>query len=264
MKKYVLLLKGVCLLAFLGSCSAPKMILAEDMKTDMSYAVTMQNEMKIQREDKLNITVYSVNPELAIPFNRMAFKVNSEGAVAAANVTGEQQRDGYVVDATGNIDFPVLGKIHAEGLTRQQLSDSIKGLLIKSNLVSEPQVTTELLNLRIPVLGEVQRVGVLTATEGRMTVVEAISRSGGLTSNAIPEKISVIRTEGAERKLFTVNLRSKELFDSPAYYLQQNDIVFVHPRSTRGTLEETRSWRRYYMLTGLISLVTTLMWYLKN
>ena len=262
MKKYVFLLQGGCLLAALSSCMAPKTILAEDMKVDVPYVALMQNEMRIQCEDKLNITVYSANPELVVPFNRTAFRVNTDGEVTGAG--GEQQREGYVVDAGGNIDFPVLGKIHAVGLTRQQLSDSVRDLLIKSNLVRDPQVTTELLNLRIPVLGEVQRVGVLTATEGRMTVVEAITRAGGLTTNAMPEKISVIRTEGQVRKMITVNFRSKELFDSPAYYLQQNDIVFVHPRSARGSLEESRSWRRYSTLIGLISLTTTLLWYLKN
>lgn len=263
MRMYLFLLFG-WLVVTMCSCIAPKTILAEDLKQDVAYAVNVQNEMKIQPDDKLSITVHSGKPELAIPFNmgENAFRMNSDGEVTATDADG--QREGYIVGLDGNIDFPVLGKIHAEGLTRNELSAYIKEHLIKSNLLDDPIVITELRNLRIPVLGEVQRVGVLTAPEGRMTIVEAIARAGGLTNNSLPEKIAVIRTQGDTRKMLIVNFRSKDLFDSPAYYLQQNDIVFAYPRSAKNTEQENRSWRNYSTLIGLLSLATTILWYLKN
>ena len=264
MRKYVFFLLGGVVIAVFNSCMAPKMILAEDMKADMPYNVTVSNEMKIQCDDKLSIMVHASNPELAIPFNRGSFKVNAQGDVSVSDAVSNEHIEGYMVDSDGNIDFPVLGKMHAEGLTRRELSNCIAQNLIRSNLIRDPLVTIELLNLKIPVLGEVQNVGVLTAPEGRMTIVEAITRAGGLTSNALPEKISVFRSEGKERKVLVVNFRSKDLFESPAYYLQQNDIVFVHPRSARTTETENRSWRNYSTLIGLISLATTILWYLKN
>lgn len=265
MKKYLILLQGLCLITIMSSCTVPKTIIAEDMKLGMSYPAVVQNEMKIQREDKLSITIHSANPELTIPFNMNgnSLQTNTEGEIVGASAsTG--QHEGYTVDLEGNIDFPVLGKMHVEGLTRQELSADIKKKLITGNFVNDPIVAIELLNLRIPVLGEVQQVGVLTAPEGRMTIVEAITRAGGLTSNALPEKISVIRTDNNVRKILTVNFRSKEMFDSPAYYLQQNDIVFVHPRSAKSTEREERSWRNYSTFVGLLSLGITVLWYLKN
>lgn len=264
MKKYVLMLPGLWLVINLCSCVAPKTILAEDLVPDSVYAVTVHNEMIIKPDDKLSITVHSAKPELAIPFNmgENAFRMSADGEVTATD--DGMRREGYMVDPDGFIDFPVLGKIHVAGLTRYQLSAYIKEQLIKGNLIDDPIVITELRNLRISVLGEVQRVGVLTAGEGRMTVVEAITRAGGLTGNALPEKIAVIRTQGGSRKVLMVNFRSKELFDSPAYFLQQNDIVFAYPRSSRNTEQENRSWRNYSTMIGLISLATTLLWYLKN
>lgn len=263
-KKGMLLLQGLCLLLVLNSCAGPKMILAEDMKEGAAYDVTVNNEMRIQCEDKLSISVYSANQELVIPFNRGSFRVDTEGEVSSTDPASRPQLEGYVVNSEGNIDFPVLGKIHAEGLTREELSDYIKQNLISRNLISDPLVTTELLNLKIPVLGEVQNVSVLTASEGRMTIVEAITKAGGLTGNALAEKISVIRTEGKVRKVFVVNFRSKNIFDSPAYYLQQNDIVFVHSQSAKATESENRNWRAFTAVISVLSLAVPVIWYLKK
>ncbi|MCI1648487.1 MAG: polysaccharide biosynthesis/export family protein [Bacteroides sp.] len=264
MKKYGILLQGLLIL-IMSSCASKKMIITEDLPVGGSYKVIEQSQMRIHQDDKLSITVHCSNPELAIPFNMTvgSYQVSSSGDVTAAGDLPVQREKGYLVDIKGNIDFPVLGKMHVEGSTCQMLSSYIKQRLVTESLVKDPIVTVELLNLRIVMLGEVQKIGMISDPDGRMTLVEAIAKSGGLTPNAVPEEVVVIRDQSNTRTKLQVNLRSKSLFDSPAYYLQQNDIVFVTPRSSKPSEKENRGWREYYTAFGLVSFALSLWAILK-
>ena len=252
-----LLLYGILFIA-MSSCVAKKTIIAEDMQPNLPYALNAQSNIKVQPDDKLSISVYSGNSELAMPFNMMgsSFRINSQGELASAE-NASRQGDGYVVDSEGNIEFPVLGMIHVGGLTMQEVSGCIKDKLVGKNLLNNPIVIAKLINLKISVLGEVQSVGVITAPEDHINLIEAIARAGGLSNNAMPEKVAVIRRDDNQRKMIMVNLRSESLFNSPAYNLQQNDIVFVYPRSPKSSEQEDRSWRIYSTVMGLVGLLTS-------
>ena len=142
------------------------------------------------------------------------------------------------MDVEGNIDFPILGKLHVEGLKVSEVTDLIKNRIIQGNYIKDPQVSLEFLNFKYTVLGAVGRTGTFTVKDDRITLLEAIANAGDLSSKAKINSVAVIREIDGEREIFVHDLRSKELFTSPCYYLQQNDIVYVEPRYRKKDSED--------------------------
>jgi polysaccharide export outer membrane protein len=265
MKKYLVLslISGIMLFT---SCAFHKITYMDDMVPYKSYPVTEQGEIKIQKDDRLSIVVNSKNPELAAPFNLNvgAYKIDNQGDITSSSLGSNQIREkGYTVNRDGNIDFPILGKLHVEGLTQLELSEMIKKTLIESRLIKDPLVTVDLLNLKILMLGEVGSVGVLSLEDKRVNLLEALARTGGVTSNGRLENVAVIRTENGMRKMYNVNLRTVSLFNSPVYYLQQNDIVYVQPKSGKPSQGFQNSWTVISSGFGLIGIVLSVLILLK-
>lgn len=259
-EKYVFLwMLGSSLL--LTSCfSSKKVVYLKDMQIDSLYAITRQNEQKIKQDDKLSIVISSQKPELSIPFNTRtgsSYRVDAEGETTA-NSSLVTKENGYIVDRHGCIEFPVLGLLHVEGLTREELAQQIRQRLIDEKYINDPIVSVELLNMKVTMMGEVSKIGVLSIQDRHVTLMEALSRAGGLTTNACPDKVAVIREEAGQRKMLMADLRSASVFSSPAFYLQQNDIVYVQPQAARSSDKENRNWRLYSTGIGLISIITSL------
>ncbi len=198
------------------------MIVLENMNDSLHYPIDSLREIKIQRDDRISILVSSKNPELALPFNMAgeAVQMNANGELSTIgyNTRGVQQL-GYLVDPEGYIEFPILGKLAVAGLTRQEVSGLIRNRLISDGYINDPIVYVDLQNLRVTVMGEVNAQGVQNVTNARITVLEAITRANGLTSNADLEKVSVIREENNERKMYMLDIRSTDIFDSPCLFL---------------------------------------------
>ena len=131
----------------------------------------------------------------------------------------------------GSDNFPVLGMIKIAGLNRQQATDMLQGML--EDYIKNPIVDIETINYRITVLGEVVRPGTYTAPNERITILEAISLAGDLTIYGERENVLVIQDYDGKKTYTRVNLKSDELFNSPVYYLSQNDVVYVEPNKTR-------------------------------
>ena len=229
MKKLYLLFAA---LLSLSACNTSKKILyVQDMPFDSLVAVERAAEIKIQPQDQLSIVVTSRDPELSLPFNLPRANVQlGSASVSSASNNGIL---GYTVDASGNIDFPILGELHVEGLTRKELSVLVKERLVSSGLLKDPVVTVEFMNLYISVLGEVANPGRVTIQKDRITLLEALSQAGDLTIYGKRDGVIVIREDGDDRISYKVDLRDVSLFTSPAYYLQQNDVVYVEPNTVR-------------------------------
>ena len=136
----------------------------------------------------------------------------------------------YTLDPQGNIDFPVLGNLHVEGMTRSDVASYIKNELENKKLLQNPVVTVEYKNLGFSVLGEVNQPGRFSIDQEHVTLLEGLSMAGDLTIHGRRTDITVLREENGQQKVYPVNLCSaKELYASPAYYLQQNDVVYVRP-----------------------------------
>lgn len=257
-----LLLSGVLLLS--ASCaSRQRFVYVNDMVPGMGYAFDVHHEAVVHADDRLGITVACKNPELALPFNihSGSFRVGADGEVSAPS--GSQPSDqGYRVDADGYIDFPILGRLHVEGLRVSEVTDLIRQKIIAGNYIKDPLVSLEFLNFRYTVLGAVSRNGTFTVEGDRVTLLEAIANAGNLSASADMGRVTVIREEGGARKQYVHDLRSTDIFKSPCYYLQQNDIVYVEPKYRRKSAED-RGWQISATLISLASLGVSLIWALK-
>lgn len=192
----------------------------------------------IQPKDMLSIVVSSRNPELVAMFNLpvVTYQAGSE----IVNTGGYSQRlMGYVVDNAGNIDFPVLGPIKVAGLTRWELSELIKNKLIKDGLLTDAVVTVEFMNFKVSVIGEVNSPGTYTLTNDKVTILQAISLARDLTIFGLRENVCVIREREGERVIYEINLCDVSMFNSPAYYLQQNDVIYVQPSEVKARQSTT-------------------------
>jgi polysaccharide export outer membrane protein len=186
-------------------------------------------EITIQPQDMLSIVVSSKEPELALPFNLPVITYQGAGDMYV-----QQQRIvGYIVDKEGNIDFPVLGTLHVEGFTRNQLAQFVKEKIIAEGYVKNPVVTIQFMNFKVTVNGEVVRPGTYEIKSDYITLFEALSMAGDLTIYGRRDNVKVVREKNGERTVYEVDLRTANLFDSPVYYLQQNDIVYVTPNRYR-------------------------------
>ena len=173
------------------------------------------------------------------------------------------------MDSNGNIDFPVLGEIQVAGLTRWELSQKIKQMLSEQNLLKDAVVTVEFMNLKVAVIGEVNSPNTYDITNDKFTLLDALSMAGDLTIYGRRDNVSVIREENGERTIYRVDLRSVDLFSSPAYYLQQNDVVYVEPNKVRAgqsTINENnlKSVSLWVSIASFLTTIATLIISLAN
>jgi polysaccharide export outer membrane protein len=159
--------------------------------------------------------------------------VSYQAGSEVVNGSYNQRLMGYVVDNEGCIDFPVLGVLEVAGLTRWELSDKIKNALLSQKLLADAVVTVEFMNFKVSVIGEVTSPGTYTVEGDKVTILQAISLARDLTIFGERENVSVIRERNGERTIYEVNLCDVNLFKSPAYYLQQNDVVYVQPNQNK-------------------------------
>lgn len=216
----------------LSSCGAAKDIAYfQNRVVDQPEQIDKHAGIVIQPKDMLSIVVSSRNPELVAMFN---LPVISYQAGSELVETAYQQRlMGYVVDNDGMIDFPVLGPIKVSGLTRWELSELIKGKLIDGGLLTDAVVTVEFMNFKVSVIGEVNSPGTYTIQGDKVTILQAISLARDLTIFGLRENVAVIRERDGQRVIYEINLCDVSMFNSPAYYLQQNDVVYVQPSDVK-------------------------------
>lgn len=252
-KKYVAYLV-VCMAVFFTACtSTKKIIYLQDVVPLKQQEIEQKYEVIIHSDDLLAIMVNSRDPELALPFNMpmVSYQLGS-------NTGGQQRVLGYLVDTNGNIDFPILGEIHVEGLTRMQLTELIKNKLIEGDLIKDPIVTVQFLNFKISVMGEVGRPGSFTISGDRITLLEALSMAGDLTIYGRRDRVGVIRENNGKRTILFHDLRSADIFNSPCYYLQQNDIVYVEPNKAKSGQSSINQNNSIGVWVSVISLLTTI------
>ena len=237
MKKQLLRLKtfacgfSLATLFLFSACTSPKKVVyLQDVQPLKQQLINQQYEMKIHEDDLLSIMVNSKDPELTLPFNlpMVTYQLGTNGGA-----TGQQRVLGYLVDTSGDIDFPILGKLHVAGMTRKELTDYIKTRLIDGDLIKDPIVTVQFLNFKVSVMGEVARPGTFILSSDRITLLEALSQAGDLTIYGRRDRVAVIREENGVRTILYHDLRSSEIFKSHCYYLHQNDIVYVEPNRAK-------------------------------
>lgn len=255
--------------ALLSSCATPKeVVYFQDLQqTDGTLAAVQAKEIRVRPDDKISIIVNSRDPQLTDLFN-LPYVSRQLGQTlrSVTSTYGQSQGvSGYTVDSDGNIDFPVLGKIHVEGMTREEIGRCIKDELIGQDLVKDPIVTVEFMNLTVSVMGEVAKPGRYAIERDRITILDALSMAGDLTIYGRRDAVMVQRMEGDTLQVYQLNLVSgQDVYNSPAFYLQQNDLVYVAPNDVK-VRESTvngnniRSTSFWISLGSLLSSVAVLI-----
>lgn len=254
----------------LVACSTPARITYfQDLRPGESeQQVVAATEIKVRPGDKLSIIVNSRDPQLTQLFN-LPYVTQQIGrgstSTSSSSSAASQGISGYTVDEEGRIDFPVLGKIEIAGKNREEIAAFIKEELLAKNLVKDPVVTVEYMNLCISVLGEVASPGRYSIDRDKVTLLDAISMAGDLTIYGKREKVLVLREENGVQRVYGVNLCSAEhLYTSPVYYLQQNDVVYVEPNNVRARQatvngNNVRSTSFWISLASLLTTIAVLV-----
>lgn len=214
MKKSLLYLSLaiVAIMGLLSSCSVPQDIAYfQDFNPGKSIVVQNPVEIKFRADDEIQISVSSDRKELAEQFA----------------LSGSSGGSKYTIDSEGCIRFPMLGKIHVAGLNRQELQETIRDQIIEKGLIRDPIVTVDYSNLYVILLGAVGS-GRVQIDRDKFTILDAISSQGDLNINGLRTNVKVIRESYGKKSVYEVNLCSAEdLYASPVYYLQQNDVIYV-------------------------------------
>lgn len=232
MKYFRLLMFLVGLSITVSSCVTPKEVnYLQNLRADKTIPLNGKFEAVVSPYDELRISVigFGVEKEMAEPFNPFGTVQN----------TGQLASNGYLVDVNGNIQFPIIGSLHVQGMTRLQLQDTIKTLLIEGGHMNEPMVDVRFANFKVFVLGTADGGKVLNISNERCTFLEALAMAGGLDKFTKRDRIAVMRVVDGELETHFLDPRSTEVFNDPFFLLQQNDVIV------------TESFRRVYTQEGM-------------
>ena len=231
------LIKNVFVFALVAICASScvtqkKMTYLREVTAQSADSInshfTPKSEITIKPADMLTIYITALDQEAVAPYN--AYMVNV-GDPSATQIRTTPTLLPYRVDEEGNIEMPVLGKLHVEGLIRQELEDLIKGMLEKQ--VVKPMVQVNLTSPKVSVLGEVAKPGVVSITNGRLTLLEALAAVGDMTPYGRRDNVLVSREVDGKMEFTRIDMTKDEIYASPYYYLQQNDVVYVSPNKVR-------------------------------
>lgn len=230
-KRLIGVLIGGSILLLVGCASSKDVLYLQGVENPSMTEFELLSPV-VQPGDLLAITVNSDNPELSAPFNLPMVSYASN----TGRGLGIQYLQGHLVGKDGALNFPLLGKINAAGLTKQQLVEKIERELKAGSYLKDPIVTITFLNFKVSVLGEVSRPGTFNIENERVTILSAISMAGDLTIYGRRDNVIVIREENGKRMIVSHDLRSPDIFQSPCYFLKQNDVVLVSPNKTKAQM----------------------------
>lgn len=264
MKKLLIPFVLMAMILFVGSCSSSKQVAYFQNIDSISLAASRGlYEAKIMPKDELTITVITTNPQASAPFNlTVSNSIGTSGQLSS----GQGALQGYLVDNAGNINFPVLGTIHVSGLTKNQAEDKIReGVKPYLAATENPIVTVRMSSYRVTVVGEVGSPRVIPVNTERMSIIEALAQAGDLSIYGKRNNVLLIREDAnGQKQAHRLNLNDANIFNSPYYYLQQNDIIYVEPNSVKAKNSaigsSTTIWFSFIgIVTSVASLVVNIL-----
>lgn len=238
------------LLCMFSSCASRKDMVyfqPDSTKLNTSYEL---NAPKLQPGDILAISVSADDVRATAPFNQIS-PYNSSGTLQTSNPFLPT----YAIDVNGEIDFPKLGKVKLAGKTRTQAMDFLRDKV--SQFIVDPGIIMEVRNFRVTVLGEVKNPGTFPINNDRITVLEAIGLAGDLTINGVRKNVMVIREQNGKKDEFRLDLTRKDVLNSPAYYLAQNDVIYVEPNGAR--IQSSKYTQNTSIFVSVASVIITVI-----
>lgn len=250
------LLLHFCIL-LLSGCGQKEYRYVSDAPRDTALPIINSYLSTIETGDLLYIHVDAAAPEAVLQFNEETNRrPTNDKLVNSSTPKNAFVPHGYTVSNSGDIIMPVLGRLHAAGLTQQQLADTIANRISNGGYVNNPQVTVRVLNFQVTVIGEVKMPMAIKSPNERLTIFEALAVCGDVTMYGLRNCVTVVRTVNNVQTVDTIDLTSREILNSPYYYLKQNDIIYVEPNDKR----KRQAWRNddwiRYMSTGSAVLRT--------
>lgn len=261
MRKIVFMLAVA--VAFMSCASQKRVLYFQDIEGQLPQ-IAADYQIRLRPLDRLTVVVNSQRPELAAPFNTSS-SFNSltgvpiDGNALSSNTSGSIQI--RTIDAEGYLDMPIIGKVYCEGKTRSELANEIARMIIEGGHLNDPSVNIQFADMSITVLGEVAKPGRYNVVNDRLTLLDALSMAGDLTVFGQREDVTVIREENGERSYGVVDLRSEEVFSSPYFYLQQNDVIYVKPNKYKAQTGEYNQNRSFYisLISAAVSVATLIV-----
>ncbi len=240
---------AICLTT--GCTSSKQVAYFQNIDTVSLAASKHLYDAKIMPKDMLTITVSTIEPEASTPFHLISMGGNQS--------LGNQD---YLVDNSGAINFPVVGKIHVAGLTKEECQDLIRSKVLPYMAKTEnPIVTVRMSSYRVTVIGEVNSPGVIPVTTEKISIIEALAQAGDLSIYGKRDNILLIREDNSgEKHIQRLNLNDAHLINSPYYYLQQNDVIYVQPNKVKARNADIgTSTTLWFSMFGIAMSVTSLV-----
>lgn len=260
MKEFRLIVIGM-VAVMLCSCNAQRRVLyLQDAKNGTEIAVPEDYQIRIKPLDQLTVVVNSKNPELAVPFNSSTSYSALSGIPSTSSLTNNSLQV-LTVDEKGILNLPIIGPVKCDGMTRAELAKTIADKIVAGGYISDPIVNVRFSNLTISVLGEVNRPGRYEIAKDKISILDALALAGDMTIYGNRENVAVIREVNGQNVITKLDLRSKEIFESECFYLEQNDIVMVSPNRYKAATAEINQNRSFWisLASTAISLATLII-----
>ena len=255
---FTILLFGI--LIFTSCNNSKNIIYFNNVKDTTFYSSAIEKQTALEPNDIISVTISSANAEASLPFNLQSSIVSRSTTTVTG---GNNQQGGYLINSDGTIDLPILGPVKAAGFTKDQLRDNITNLILSKKLLVNPIVDIRYLNYEVTVLGEVARPTVITVPNEKISLLKAIGLAGDLTIYGKRKNVLLIREKNGEKITRHIDLTSDNFFNSPYYYLQPNDVIYVEPNKQKAAVA-TRDPNVLPISLSLISVITLFILYNKK
>lgn len=260
MKPIAKLLTLVAAVLVLSGCKTSNLAYFSDLTATDGSLPIVKTDIRIQPEDELLINVSSDVPEASAPYNLPFNSTLITKEMLSNNVASQKQT--YIVDKKGNITFPLLGKLHVEGMTTNELAEDLTRRIAVD--VEAPIVRVQLVNFNVNVLGEVLKPGKYLCDTERVSVLDALALAGDMTVFGKRDAVTVLREENGVMTYHHLNLNDSKVNSSPYFFLKQNDVVYVEPTSARAGQADYNQNNSYKVsvisaIVSGVSVVTSLI-----
>lgn len=253
----------ILLAAGISSCSSWKRInYFQGVQDQTAINVTTDYQIRLKPLDRITVVVSSKDPELAAPFNATtSFNSVSGSSTGSTSYSGTSSLQIRTIDQNGNLEMPIIGMVKCAGKTRQELAQDIAKMIIDGGYISDAMVNIQFADLKIFIIGEVARPGQYDITRDRITILDALAMAGDLTIYGDRSKVFVIRNTEGKETISQINLLDQSVFNSPAFFLDQGDVVYVQPNRYKSATAEINQNRTFWLsiISTLISVATLIV-----
>lgn len=225
----------VLLVSFTSCVSTKKIVYFQgaDSLYNQAQTIAQQYIMRVKPADNILVKITCEDPELLRVFAQDVMMGTSGYNTNLSNTKGVNNAYGYTVNNQGEVILPVIGAVFVSGLTTEECAELIEKKIREKQLIKEPDVTVRLMNARVAVVGAVRRPGMVELSSERNSIIDVLASAGDVDDDGLRKNIKLFREEDGQRMMYTIDLTQADIFASPAFYVQQNDMIYVEPNKSK-------------------------------